>query len=95
MGQPIIRLGDKSIGHPPWGPNAPIVSSTDVFVNSIGVVRLGDDYAVHSNGPSPHPEKALSNSSTVYVNGKLVQRTGDPCSCGDTAGPGSQNVFAG
>ena len=95
MGQPVLRLGDKSLGHGAWGPNVPVQSSTNVFANSIGVVRLGDAYATHSNGPSPHPEKALSNSKSVYVNGKPVQRTGDPCTCGDTAGPGSSNVFAG
>lgn len=95
MGQMVVRLGDKSLGHPPWGPNAPVAASTDVFANSIGVVRMGDAYATHSNGPSPHPESALATTSTVFVNGKPVHRTNDPCSCGDTAGPGSADVFAG
>lgn len=93
MGQNIVRLGDKSTGHGAWGPNVPVKASTNVFVNGIGAVRLGDDYAPHK-GPSTHPEKALSGA-TVFVNGKPVHRTGDPCSCGDTAGMGSANVFAG
>lgn len=93
MGQSIIRLGDPSTGHGAWGPNTQVQASSNVFVNGIGAVRDGDSYKPHK-GPSTHPETAKSGA-TVFVNGRAVHRTGDPCSCGDTAGQGSQNVFAG
>ena len=38
----IVRLGDICTGHGCWPPRANSSASTDVFVNSRGVHRLGD-----------------------------------------------------
>lgn len=95
MGQPIMRLGDKSTGHAPGYPPTPsLVASTNVKVNGLGAVRMGDKYQIHCFGSSCHVGAAVSSSS-VYVNKKPVHRTGDPIDCGDTAGIGSTNVKAG
>lgn len=93
MGQSIMRLGDKSLGHG-YPPTPSLLASTNVKVNGIGAVRMGDKYQVHCVGPSCHVGKAISGS-TVKVNGLSVHRTGDPLDCGDTAGIGSPNVKAG
>jgi len=71
-----------------------IEGSDNVFVNSKGVVRLGDRVASH--GLPPHtPTPPMSEaSSTVRVNSILICREGDAASCGHTIS-GSSNVFAG
>lgn len=95
MGQSIMRLGDKSLGHSPGFPPTPsIKASTDVMVNGKGAVRVGDKYQIHCSGSSCHIGSALSGS-TVKVNGLSVHRTGDPIDCGDKAGIGSPTVKAG
>jgi uncharacterized Zn-binding protein involved in type VI secretion len=38
---------------------------------------------------------ALQGSTTVFINGLGVHRTGDAVACGDKAGQGSPDVFAG
>lgn len=38
----IVRLGDKCSGHDGWPPRPNIEASTNVFVNDLGVHRLGD-----------------------------------------------------
>lgn len=94
MGQAIIRKGvDATKGHSGFPPTTAIQASTNVFINNIGAVRQGDQYAVHCNS-SCHQGKAMS-SSTVFVNNKPVHRKGDKLSCGDQAIAGSPNVFAG
>tara|TARA_B100000214_G_scaffold10058_1_gene7307 strand:- start:94148 stop:94429 length:282 start_codon:yes stop_codon:yes gene_type:complete len=93
MGQSVMRLGDKSVGHG-YPPVPSIQASTNVKVNGKGAVRNGDSYAVHCLSGSCHQGKAVSGSS-VKVNGKGVHTTGMKLSCGDTAGPGSTNVKAG
>lgn len=94
MGTPVIRLGDMSKGHVPWGPNSPVEGSPNVFANSKAVVRNGDKYALHSNGPSPHPEVAIADG-TVYANGKAVHKVGNVNSCSDETLNGSPDVFIG
>lgn len=94
MAQAIIRKGvDKTKGHSGFPPTSAVRSSTNVFINGIGAVRAGDDYAPHCNSGC-HVGKALS-SSTVFVNNKPVHRKGDDLSCGDKAIAGSPNVYAG
>jgi uncharacterized Zn-binding protein involved in type VI secretion len=72
--------------------------SSNVFVNSKGVVRAGDLCAVHlvriGSSCVPHTVPLSSHSSTVFINGKGVGRSGDFYN-GHEITSGSSNVFAG
>ena len=71
-----------------------IQGSSNVNVNSKGVVRLGDKVASHGLPPhSPTPPMETSSTS-VKVNGFGVVKAGDSASCGHTIS-GSSNVNAG
>lgn len=94
---PIFRANkDFSVGHC-YSPRTCLAGSPDVIVNNSPAVRKTDPYGqVHScNDDSHSMGVAATGSSTVFVNGFGVHRTGDLVSCGDTAGVGSSNVFAG
>lgn len=61
----------------------PTISTTDecsssVFVGGVGIVRLGDNMAVHI-GPDcvPHTVPCSSSSSSVIIEGKFAARIGD------------------
>jgi uncharacterized Zn-binding protein involved in type VI secretion len=87
---------DLSVGHC-YGPRSCLNGSPNVFANGASVVRVGDDYEqTHSCGDNGHSmKKALTGSATVKINGMPAHRTGDSIECGDTAGIGSPDVFAG
>lgn len=78
--------------------------SSNVFVNNIGSVRLGDKQRSHTFGPNYHKGRPQCNvlhalsltkaSSTVFVNNKGMGRIGDKYG-GETLISGSPNVFAG
>ncbi len=92
----ITRLGDMCTGHESWPPRESVSASDDVFVNGIGVHRVGDRWAVHCNPtPACHDSVLASSSSNVFVNGKRIGRVGDPVACGSRVATGSSNVFAG
>jgi uncharacterized Zn-binding protein involved in type VI secretion len=94
MAQAIVRKGiDATKGHSGFPPTTAVEASTDVFINKVGAVRMGDSYAPHCNSGC-HVGKAMS-TSTVFINNKPVHRMGDDLSCGDKAVVGSPNVFAG
>jgi uncharacterized Zn-binding protein involved in type VI secretion len=83
----ICRLGDLAAS-----PN--IESSRNVFVNLIGVHRLGEAWSSHGRGR--HKSAVTSSASkTVFVNLINVARVGDDTSCGHTISTGSPNTFAG
>lgn len=72
--------------------------SSDVMINGIGVVRLGDAMNVHPYaGPccNPHSPILTSGSSTVFVNGKPIGRKGDPYGGDHIISSGSSTVFCG
>ena len=71
-----------------------IEGSSNVSVNSKGVVRLGDKVASHGLPPHSPPPPMTSSSSTVKVNSKGVVKAGDTASCGHSIS-GSSNVFSG
>ena len=71
-----------------------IQGSSNVNVNSKGVVRLGDKVASHGIAPHSPTPPMTSSSSTVKVNSIGVVREGDSASCGHTIS-GSNNVNAG
>jgi uncharacterized Zn-binding protein involved in type VI secretion len=91
----ISRLGDKCTGHGCFPPRVNDEASGDVFVNGIGVHRVGDHWVVHVCGTSSHDSTASSGSGTVFANGKAVMRIGDSVACGSAVAQGSGNVFAG
>ena len=71
--------------------------SSNVFVNDIGAVRLGDAMKTHPYpGPCcvPHAPSLSSASSTVFVNSKGMGRLGDDYSA-HYISSGSSNVYAG
>ena len=87
---------DLSVGHC-YGPRPCLNGSPNVFANGIAIVRVGDDYSqVHSCGDNSHGMGiASTGSATVKINGRPAHRTGDSVACGDVAGIGSPDVFAG
>jgi uncharacterized Zn-binding protein involved in type VI secretion len=80
---------------------SPIITATnqcssDVFVNSIGAVRVGDLCRPHPHpGCAVYPTPLSTGSATVFVNGKPLGRLGDTHSCSARIITGSTNVFAG
>lgn len=93
----ITRIGDPDIAHCSGMVRAQ--GSSSVFVNGIGVSRVGDLNTTHLRPGSPCPSHAApiaSGSTKVFCDGGIgVGRVGDPISgCTAVAG-GSSNVFAG
>ena len=86
----VTRYGDMSCGID-CPPTPAIECSSNVFVNGLGVVRVGDAFQPHCK----HGRVVVRGSSSVYVNGRQVCRRGDLLSCGDRVCEGSGNVFAG
>ena len=68
-----------------------IEGSENVFVNSFGVVRIGDRVAGHGLPPHSPPPSMSEGSTNVFVNGIGVCREGDSASCGHIIS-GSDNV---
>jgi len=84
-------------GHGCHPPRANTSASSDVFVNSKGVHRKGDSWAVHICPPriyAPHGSVLGGGSPTVFANGKAVGRINDAVACGSYVRQGSGNVFA-
>jgi len=89
----VVRLGDAE-SHSCHTTSA----SSNVFVNSIPVCRVGDSVCCGlSYPPHPQPGVIVQGSPTVFVNGKAIARLGDATSHGCGAGVltgASPNVFA-
>lgn len=72
--------------------------SDNVFVNSIGISRKGDDNNSHLLPGSPCPTHAApitTGSTTVFVNSLGCGRIGDAVTGCTSVATGSENVFAG
>lgn len=100
MGLGIVRLGiDLCTGHPAgptyFQPRPPMSASTDVFVDGIPAVRMGDLWNPHTNIISVHTGVGVGGSSTVFCNGLPIMRVTDPIDCGSVAMLGSTTTFAG
>ena len=92
----VSRKGDSCTGHGNFPPRASIVGSDSVFVNGVGVLRVGDGFGSHCNSsPSCHVGSLSSGSGSVFANGKALGRIGDDVGCGSAVSQGSSNVFAG
>jgi uncharacterized Zn-binding protein involved in type VI secretion len=79
------------------GSTVTAAGSGDVFVNNIGVVRVGDSNQTHRVGGRrcsvSHAVPLTSASPNVFANNKAIGRVGDSYS-GETLTSGSPNVFA-
>jgi uncharacterized Zn-binding protein involved in type VI secretion len=94
MGMPVHRLGDLCTGHGCYGSRPNAGASSNVFVNSLGVHRVGDPWEKHCCGGC-HGGVQATGSPTVFVNKLPMARVGDSVSCGSSNKTGSGNVFAG
>ena len=101
----IARIGDSTTGTcsvgliccPHSRSGTVTDTSEDVFVNGVGVFRVGDSGSC--NCPHGGTFKGVSGSTQVFANGKQVARIGDSTSCvscglAGTVTSGSPNVFA-
>ncbi len=73
------------------------MGSSTVFVNGTGVVRLGDNVAVHTFagvGCPTHAPGLVSGSPNVFVEGKALGRKNDTYGCTAKIISGSSNVYA-
>jgi uncharacterized Zn-binding protein involved in type VI secretion len=91
---PVHRLGDLCTGHGCYPPRPNAGASPNVFVNSLGVHRVGDPWKSHCC-LGCHGATQASGSPTVFANGRPLARIGDSVSCGSRNQTGSGNVFAG
>ena len=91
----VTRLGDFCSGHGCYPPRPNDEASSDVFVNGLGVHRLGDHWVVHCCQNDCHDGEAATGSPTVFVNGLPAVRIGDFVSCGSVSAEGSPRVFFG
>ena len=92
----VTRIGDAYVT--PFSGMTRAVGSTNVFVNSIGVSRQGDNNTTHLLPGVPCPPHAApieTGSTTVFINGKGCGRVGDAISGCTSVAEGSSNVFAG
>tara|TARA_A200000113_G_scaffold213673_1_gene216303 strand:+ start:1487 stop:1786 length:300 start_codon:yes stop_codon:yes gene_type:complete len=95
-GSGMSRLKDIESGHQCWPPVAVVTGSTNVFVNSIAAIKVGDKTSVHVCGNNPpHPDTCSKGSVTVKVNRKDAMRIGDLLSGGGVMTQGSHTVLAG
>ena len=92
----VTRIGDADVAHCSGMTRA--AGSSNVFVNSIGVSRQGDNNTGHLLPGSPCPSHAApitTGSTTVFVNGKGCGRIGDGVTGCTSVAAGSSNVFVG
>jgi len=72
--------------------------SPDVFVNSIGISRQGDNNHPHLEPGAicpTHQAAITTGSPTVFINGKGCGRIGDAVTACTSVATGSPNVFCG
>jgi uncharacterized Zn-binding protein involved in type VI secretion len=90
----VVRLGDICTGHDCFPSRPNNEASNNVFVNNLGVHRVGDSWDIHccpDNGC--HDSVIQTGSPNVFVNNKPVARVGDRVACGSFADQGSPNVI--
>lgn len=95
----IVLLSHNSTGHGCFAPTTLVSTSVNnVRINGTSLAVVGDQYSSHRCGKVTHAGGArglASGSGSVFAGGKAICRVGDSIVCGDYAGQGSQNVFAG
>lgn len=97
---PVTRMGvDLCSGHVSgasyFPPRPAITGSLDVFVDGLPAVRLGDQWAIHTDGFTSHPDVSITGSTTVFCNGLPLVRITDMLGDGAVVVMGSPTTFAG
>lgn len=87
----IVRQGDFTSGHSCYPPTVASSWSKTVTINGRGVVCKGDTIVEHCCSDSCHIGTYIGDHS-VTIEGRSVQITGDPISCGDTCSQSSSDV---
>jgi len=104
MGAAAVRLGDTCSGHGGYPPRASTGGSSNVNINGLGAVRVGDSWASHTNGSTAHTGIQSTSSATVKINGLGAARIGDQIwnnnhgvnsDCFSSCAVGSGDVFIG
>lgn len=90
----VTRKGDPLDGHGCFPPHEIVGGSGDVFVNGKPVARKDDMSDHHKCGPDRH-DGSMDGGGSVFANGKVMQKVGDPVTCDSTQSAGSGNVFIG
>lgn len=88
-----VRLGDSTTGHGCWPPTTLASASSNVIINGIGAVKVGDSIVPHCCPSGCHGGTQSSGSPNVMTNGNAQARIGDSISCGDSNAAGSPNVI--
>jgi uncharacterized Zn-binding protein involved in type VI secretion len=91
----VAKDGSICSGHGCWYPRTNTDSSSDVFIEGAGAVRVGDGYDIHICDEDAHPGTVESGSGSVFVNGQPLARIGDSINCGSVIAEGADTVFAG
>lgn len=98
----LCRVGDLCTGHDCYPPRPCITGSSTVFLNNLPIHCVGDLWDVHCCRHSGddfhgcHKGVTIAGSSNVWVEGRLVARTGDSIDCGSKVGLScSPDVFCG
>lgn len=89
----VTRKTDVCSGHGCFPPRPSTSWSPNVYANSLNVERNGDGLASHCCGPPCHSSNWVGGSS-VYVNGKAIQKEGSPIACGSAGAAHSPDVTA-
>ena len=93
----VTRKGDDDVPH--CSSMVRFGCSDNVFCNSIGISRQGDNNTTHLLPCPPiccgHAAPIATGSGTVKVNGKGCGRVGDYITGCTAVAAGSENVFAG
>lgn len=87
-----VRLGDGTTSHGCFPPTTLASASSNVIINGIGAVKVGDNIVPHCC-ESCHGGVQASGSPNVITNGNQQARVGDSISCGDSNAAGSPNVI--
>lgn len=88
-----VRLNDLSTGHSGFPSKHNLESSSNVFVNGLGIHRVSDSWETHCDSTSCHGSMQAEGSPNVFANGLAIARVADSISCGDMNAEGSPNVF--
>jgi uncharacterized Zn-binding protein involved in type VI secretion len=75
---PAIVLNGDIVG------GSAIATESSVYINGKNVVCVGDSITPHGDG-GHSGAVMVQGSSTVFIGGKAVCRSGDAASCGHTA----------
>lgn len=88
-----VRLGDSTTSHGCFPPTTLSSASSNVIINGIGAVKVGDSIIPHCCDSTCHGGVQASGSPNVMTNSNQQARVGDSISCGDTNAAGSPNVI--